>query len=244
MHGLILAGGEGSRLAASGVTTPKALVPVRGVPQLLRLARVLERAGAESVTCLLRRGVSLEPVADDLGRLRVPVGLHECLTPSSLHTLVAGLAVTPPGEVLCTMVDTVMPAADWLRAAAESRERLAEGADAVVVVTPFVDDERPLYVARDDSGRVTRITDAPVPEPLVTGGVYAFGPRARDAAAAALSAGQERMRAFLKTLVRKGYDVRAVEVVKVVDLDHRRDLDAANAWQESCEEDDPPTAQA
>lgn len=244
MHGLILAGGEGSRLAASGVTTPKALVPVRGVPQLLRLARVLERAGAESVTCLLRRGVSLEPVADDLGRLRVPVGLHECLTASSLHTLVAGLAVTPPGEVLCTMVDTVMPAADWLRAAAESRERLAEGADAVVVVTPFVDDERPLYVTRDASGRVTGITDAPVPEPLVTGGVYAFGPRARAVAAEALSAGQERMRAFLKTLVREGYHVRAVEVAKVVDLDHRRDLDAANAWQESCEEDDPPTAQA
>jgi hypothetical protein len=83
-----------------------------------------------------------------------------------------------------------------------------------------------------------------VPEPLVTGGVYAFGPRARAVAAEALAAGQERMRAFLKTLVGEGYDVRAVEVAKVVDLDHRRDLDAANAWQESCEEDDPPTAQA
>jgi NDP-sugar pyrophosphorylase family protein len=242
MHALILAGGKGSRLAASGITTPKALVPVRGVPQLLRLARVLERAGVDSVTCLLRSGVSLEPVAVELERLRIPVGVHECLTPSSLHTLVAGLAVTPAGEVLCTMVDTVMPAADWLRAAAESRQRLGEGADAVVVVTPFVDDERPLYVERDDSGRVTRITDAPVPDPLVTGGVYAFGARARDAAAAALSAGRERMRAFLQTLVREGYDVRAVEVAKVVDLDQRRDLEAANAWQESCDEDDPPMA--
>jgi NDP-sugar pyrophosphorylase family protein len=244
MHGLILAGGEGSRLAASGVTMPKALVPVGGVPQLLRLARVLERAGAESVTCLLRRGVSIEPVAAELDRLRIPVGVHECLTPSSLHTLVAGLAVTPAGEVFCTMVDTVMPAADWLRTAGESRRRLAGGADAVLVVTPFVDDERPLYVARDDSGRVARITDEAVPEPLVTGGVYAFGPRAREVASAALAAGQERMRAFLKTLVRERYDVRAVEVAKVVDLDHRRDLDAANAWQESCEDDGPPMAQA
>jgi molybdopterin-guanine dinucleotide biosynthesis protein A len=230
MHGLILAGGEGSRLAASGVTMPKALVPVGGVPQLLRLARLLERAGAESVTCLLRRGVSIEPVAAELDRLRIPVGVHECLTPSSLHTLVAGLAVTPAGEVFCTMVDTVMPAADWLRTAGESRRRLAGGADAVLVVTPFVDDERPLYVARDDSGRVARITDEAVP--------------AREVASAALAAGQERMRAFLKTLVRERYDVRAVEVAKVVDLDHRRDLDAANAWQESCEDDGPPMAQA
>lgn len=242
MHALILAGGEGSRLAASGVAAPKALVPVRGVPQLVRLARVLERTGAESVTCLLRRGIALGPVADELARLRGPVRVHECLTPSSLHTLVAGLAVTPPGDVLCTMVDTVMPIADWLRAAAESREHLAAGADGVVVVTPFVDDERPLYVATDESGRVTRITDAPAPEPLVTGGVYAFGRRAREAAAATLAAGDERMRAFLKALVRGRFDVRAVEVAKVVDLDHRRDLDAANVWQESCEEDEPPMA--
>jgi len=242
MHALILAGGEGSRLAASGVPTPKALVPIRGVPQLLRLARVLERVGAESVTCLLRRGVSLDPLAAELARLRLPVRVHECLMPSSLHTLVAGLALMPPGEVFCTMVDTVMPAADWLRVGAEARARLTGGADAVLVVTPFVDDERPLYVARDASGRVTRITDARVPEPLVTGGVYAFGPRARVAAAAALAAGQERMRAYLGTLVRNGYDVRAVEVAKVVDLDDRRDLDAANAWQESCEEQEPPMA--
>jgi NDP-sugar pyrophosphorylase family protein len=240
MHALILAGGEGSRLAASGVTTPKALVAVRGVPQLLRLARVLERAGAESVTCLLRRGVSLEPVAPALARLGVPIRVHECLTPSSLHTLVAGLALMPPGEALCTMVDTVMPTGAWLRACAESGALLARGADAVLVVTPFVDDERPLYVVRDDSGRVTRVTDAGVPEPLVTGGVYVFGPRARDAAVAAVAAGQERMRAFLKTLVQEGHDVQCVEVEKIVDLDHRRDVDAANAWQESCEEEEPP----
>ncbi len=241
MHSLILAGGEGSRLAASGVAEPKALVPIGGVPQLLRLARILERAGAESITCLVRGGVSLEPVALELARLRVPIRVHECLTPSSLHTLVAGLAVVPPGDVFCTMVDTVMPLDDWLRVAMETQALLAAGADAALVVTPFVDDERPLYVARDALGRVTQVTDAAVPVPLVTGGVYALGPRARLAAVAALAAGQERMRAFLRTLVQDGHDVRAVEVAQIVDLDHRRDVDIANAWQESCDEGRSPT---
>jgi NDP-sugar pyrophosphorylase family protein len=242
MHGLILAGGEGSRLAASGVTAPKALVPVRGVPQLLRLARALERAGAESLTCLVRRGVSLDPVAADLARLRPPLRVHDCLTLSSLHTLVEGLALIPPGEVFCTMVDTVMPGADWARVWSEARTRLHTGADAALVVTPFVDDERPLYVARDAEGRVTRVTDAPVPIPLVTGGVYAFGPRARDAAAVALAAGHERMRKFLRLLVEDGHDVRAIEVRQIIDLDHRRDLDVANAWQESCDEGESSSA--
>jgi len=240
MHALILAGGEGSRLAASGVTTPKALVPVRGVPQLVRLARVLERAGVASLTCLVRQGMPLDPIRPELDRLRLPVRTHECLTPSSLHTLVAGLAVTPPGEVFCTMVDTVMPVADWLRVYADARTLLGGGADVVLAVTPFIDDERPLYVVRDAAGRVTRVTDDPMAAPLVTGGVYAFGPRARAAAAAALDAGQERMRAFLRTVVATGFDVRTVEVERIVDLDHRRDLDIANAWQDSCDEGDPP----
>ena len=34
MHGLILAGGDGSRLLASGVTVPKALVRIAGRPQV------------------------------------------------------------------------------------------------------------------------------------------------------------------------------------------------------------------
>jgi len=37
MQGLILAGGEGSRLVADGVDTPKALVEVAGRPQILNL---------------------------------------------------------------------------------------------------------------------------------------------------------------------------------------------------------------
>jgi hypothetical protein len=48
------------------------------------------------------------------------------------------------------------------------------------------------------------------------------------------------MRAFLRTVVATGFDVRTVEVERIVDLDHRRDLDIANAWQDSCDEGDPP----
>jgi molybdopterin-guanine dinucleotide biosynthesis protein A len=235
MHGLILAGGEGSRLAASGVATPKALVPVGGVPQLVRLARTFERLGCASLTCMVRDGVGLEPIADNLARLSVPLNIHSCLTPSSLHTLVLGLGHAPPGDVFCSMVDTVMPTADWVHAYATSRRTLATGADAVLAVTPFIDDERPLFAACSDDQRVTSIGDDSVTPARVTGGVYAFGPRARAAALAALASGHSRMRALLAGLVRQGYDVRAVEVAKIIDLDCRDDLDGANAWLEFCE---------
>jgi NDP-sugar pyrophosphorylase family protein len=235
MHGLILAGGEGSRLAASGVATPKALVPIGGVPQLLRLARTFERLGCASLTCMVREGVGLEPIAADLARLSIPLSIRFCLTPSSLHTLVLGLEHAPLGDVFCSMVDTVMPTADWAHAYATSCRALATGADAVLAVTPFIDDERPLFAACDDDHRVTSIGDERAMPARVTGGVYAFGPRARAAALAVLAAGQSRMRALLAGLVQQGYDVRAVEIAKIIDLDLRGDLDGANAWLEFCE---------
>ncbi|HEX5385772.1 MAG TPA: NTP transferase domain-containing protein [Gemmatimonadales bacterium] len=249
MHGLILAGGEGTRLAASGVAEPKALVPVGGTPQLVRLIRTFARLGSDSVTVALRDDVPPEPARCELARLPLPSTLLRCHTPSSLHTLAVGLEAVPPGPVFCSMVDTVMPWADWARAHDAARRALdpddhhrarCEMLDAILVVTPHVDDERPLHVGRDTEGRVREIGGAASDPPCVSGGLYGFGPRARARAAFARAAGMDRMRAFLDLLVRDGAAVGSVEIARIIDLDHRRDLDAANtwdaaAWQDSCE---------
>jgi NDP-sugar pyrophosphorylase family protein len=235
VRGLILAGGEGSRLAKAGVSTPKALVPVGGTPQVVRLLRTFARLGCTSVTCLLREGIPASLIDAETPRLGIPCRVHRCHTPSSLHTLIEGLRVLPPGPVFCSMVDTVMPWGDWHRAYTAARDALSSGADALLVVTPYVDDERPLHVHRDASGRAVGIGDEPAIPPCVTGGVYAFGPSARDVAEEALASGLERMRAFLGLLVRRDAAVGTVEVPRIIDLDDLRDLTAANAWQESCE---------
>ena len=230
MHGLILAGGEGTRLSASGVAEAKALVPVGGIPQAVRLVRTLHRLGCATVTVALRDGIP----DDALRAGPYPEGdspnIVRCRTPSSLHTLVEGLRALPPGPVLCTMVDTVMPLADWTATAQGAGRELADGADALLVVTGYVDDERPLYVHRNEAGGVTGIGDLPSTPPCVTGGVYVLAPPARVLAAEALADGQERMRAFLGRLAASGARVAVQEVSRVIDLDHRRDLDAANQW--------------
>ena len=166
MQGLILAGGRGSRLAADGIDTPKALVEVAGRPQIVNLIRTFDELGCESIICMVREGITV----DEPG----PAKVRTCRTPSSLHTLVAGLSMVPDGPVFCAMVDTVMPAADWRRLYQGVTERLAAGSLAVLAVTPFVDDELPLYVTRDAAGLVTEISDAPAAcsnaATLVTGG--------------------------------------------------------------------------
>lgn len=162
-----------------------------------------------------------------------------CRTPSSLHTLGVGLAAVSGGAVFCTMADTVMPDAAWHGLFGQMRAAFACGADSVLAVTPHVGDSGGLYVERDGHGRLTAFRDAPpVPDTpaapvgpvLVTGGVYGLGPEARGLALEALGAGVDRMRGYLRLLLDRGLDVRAVEVPRIIDLDHRSDLEHANAW--------------
>jgi hypothetical protein len=127
------------------------------------------------------------------------------------------------------MVDTVMPARDWQRVYEEATRQLADGADAVLAVTPHVDDERPLWVERGPDGEAKRIGGRPVMPPCVTGGVYAFGPRARAAAIRVRREGGSRMRYFLSALVDEGARVATTEVALIVDLDHKSDLGVADA---------------
>ena len=223
MQGLILAGGRGSRLAADGVDTPKALVEVGGRPQVVNLIETFAELGCATVTCMVREGITIESPG--------PAVVRVCRTPSSLHTLVAGLAVVPAGPVFCAMVDTVMPAADWRRLYRGVTARLDEGAAAVLAVTPFVDDELPLYVTRDAEQMATGILDTPPAGAplLVTGGVYGLSPVARRLASVAV-ASLHRMRAFLRLLVELKTPVATVEVPRIIDLDHKSDLDAAERW--------------
>ena len=234
MHGLILAGGRGSRLAADGVATPKALVEIAGRPQIAHLIETFSRLGCVSITCMVRDDIPLDWAgwAAEHG-----ADVRRCRTPSSLHTLVAGLAAAPPGPVFCAMVDTVMPAADWQRLYRGVAAALDAGAHAALAITPFAEDDHPLYVERGAAGQVLAISDDSPPRSSprsVTGGVYGFAPAARRLAAVALGS-LHRMRAFLKLLVEIGAPVRAVEVPRIIDLDHKRDLEAAAAWLAAAE---------
>jgi len=235
MHGLILAGGEGSRLAAEGIEVPKPLLEVGGEPLILRLLATLARLGCDTLTCMVRAdfGQVFQVLA---GRsFGPPLRVRACRTPSSLHTLVEGLAAAPPGPVFCSMVDTLMPDADWQTVYAASGGALAQGADLVLAVTPFVDDESPLYVRLGQDGAVQALADEPVEPPCVTGGVYGLSEAARRGAGDARAGGLERMRGFLKWRLAQGVLVRAVMVPRILDIDHAADLRLANAWVASPE---------
>jgi NDP-sugar pyrophosphorylase family protein len=230
MHGLILAGGEGARLTAEGVGVPKPLVQLGGEPLVVRLLVRLASLGCETLTCMVRADFTTVFRLLDGRAFGRPLEVRPCLTPSSMHTLVEGLQAVPAGPVFCTMVDTVMPAASWHDVYAAAMRGLDEGADAMLAVTPFVDDESPLYVSTDGAGFVRAVSDDPLIPTQVTGGVYGFGTVARQAAAQAAEQGVQRMRGFLKWMVAKGSRVGTIAVPRIIDIDHQSDLRLANAW--------------
>jgi NDP-sugar pyrophosphorylase family protein len=83
----IPAAGEGSQLKAQGITTPKPLVQVGGVPMIERIIRQLRAVGADEVTCIINQNFP-----EILTHLQTrKIGIPTCLilesTPSSFHSL-------------------------------------------------------------------------------------------------------------------------------------------------------------
>jgi len=236
VHGLILAGGEGSRLATAGIAIPKPLVEIAGKPQILRLLETFEALGCTSLTCAVRADFPAVRRLLDGTRFARPLTVIECRTPSSLHTLVEGLRAVPPGPVFCTMVDTVMRREHWEAVYRGTERQLAEGADMALAVTPYVDDESPVYVRRGEGGFVLTVSDDPIHPPCVTGGVYGLSAGVRRAAADAVGGGVHKMRRFLKAVVAEGGRLGTVEVPRIIHIDRPSDLQTANAWRAARED--------
>jgi hypothetical protein len=167
MHGLVLAGGENPRLISPGQTTPRPFLEEGASPALARSVAILAELGVSTLTCLVREEHADAAAALLGGRARI----IPCATPGALHTLALGFAALPPGPVFCARVGAVMREQDWRRVLAVTAADLADGADAVLAVTPFVGDERALYVERGRRGRVERISEDPIDPVCVAGGV-------------------------------------------------------------------------
>lgn len=226
----IIAAGEGSRLASEGVSYPKPLVPLLGEPLIDRLVRLFGRCGAERIVVICNE--EMTEVADHLHSLQrrpdlPPIELVVRSTPSSMHSFYALAPYLEGGPFCLTTVDTVFAEAEFRRYIEAFRSTRA---DALMAVTSFVDDEKPLYVGTDEAMRVTGFHDSPVDgDHFVSGGMYCLRPATLATLRRCIEAGMSRMRNFQRALVADGWDVRAYAFKKIIDVDHKADIVAAEA---------------
>lgn len=201
-----------------------------------RLIDIFVGCGAESINVIVNE--QMTEVQDYLralaASLPVPLNLKVKSTPSSMHSFAELSELMPQqGKFVLTTVDTIFRTGDFRRYV-EAFDKA--DADAVMAVTSYIDDEKPLYVATSDSAadalmRVDGFLDAAAPDVrYVSGGIYGLTGSAFKVLHKCLDEGVARMRNFQRALITGGLDVRAFDMGKILDIDHASDLQKAEAY--------------
>lgn len=230
MNYAIIAAGEGSRLAQEGILQPKPLVPLLGQPMIARLLDIFVRQQAEQISIIVNQ--QMGEVHDFLStwqKKHPTVNLKVLIesTPSSMHSLAALCRILPDGPFVCTTVDTIFQEQDF----AEYVQQFAATKDAFrFVVTPYVDDEKPLWVDVDGDSRITAFRDQG-PTPYVSGGIYGMDKQIiLPILENCLLTGMARMRNFQRALLEAGVCIKASVFEQVMDIDHKSDITKAEQW--------------
>ena len=229
MNYAIIAAGEGSRLAQEGVAKPKPLVELQGEPMIGRLINIMLRCNAQSISIIVNEHMT--EVREYLESLQLPVPLNLVVktTPSSMHSFWHLSRVIPEGKFCLTTVDTIFREQDF-KGYIDSFEA-DESHDGMWAVTPFVDDEKPLWVDVDEMMNITAFRDKRWEgAKFVSGGVYAMTNQAFDVLDQCIEQGISRMRNFQRALVEAGYKLQAYSIDKIVDVDHAGDIITAESF--------------
>ena len=229
MNYAIIAAGEGSRLAQEGVAKPKPLVELQGEPMIGRLINIMLRCNAQSISIIVNEHMT--EVREYLESLQLPVPLNLVVktTPSSMHSFWHLSRVIPEGKFCLTTVDTIFREQDF-KGYIDSFEA-DESHDGMWAVTPFVDDEKPLWVDVDEMMNITAFRDKRWDgAKYVSGGVYAMTNQAFAVLDQCIEQGISRMRNFQRALVEAGYKLQAYSIDKIVDADHAGDIITAESF--------------
>ena len=220
----IISAGEGSRLAVEGFSHPKPLVPIGGIPMIERLARIFMRCGAGRIAVIVNENNS--ETVDFLERLstEMPVDLVVKSTPTPMHSLMELAPYLGQDRFCVTTVDTVF---SENRFSAMIDEFAATPFDGLMGVTPFVDDEKPLYVDVDSDMTISGFLDERAECRYVSAGIYALKAQAIEVLKDCVKSGQTRMRYFQRQLLEAGLRLKAFDMGQVVDVDHVSDIEKA-----------------
>ena len=102
-----------------------------------------------------------------------PMNIVVKTTPTSMHSFYElSSLMEGKGRYVITTVDTIFRREDFSRYV-KAYEEAPEEVDGMMAVTSFIEDEKPLYVATDDAGKITAFLDSMEPGvKYVSGGIY------------------------------------------------------------------------
>lgn len=231
----IIAAGDGSRLAQEGITEPKPLVKVRGERLIDRLIRIFMGNNATEIVVICNEQMSdvashLKMIQDDgLNGVHVPLRFVIKSTPSSMHSFYELRHFLRDEPFILTTVDTIFDESEFHDYVLSFQDKIAQGTDALMGVTDYIDDEKPLYVGVDKVMRINGYYDTPQADSrFISAGIYGLTVSSLDILEACIEKGESRMRNFQRALVAAGLRIEAYPLTKVFDIDHIQDIRKAD----------------
>lgn len=217
LRGGIIAAGEGSRLRQAGWAMPKPLVPVAGMPLIERVIRNFVATGITSLAIIVneRDRECAGWMQSRFPKLDLQITVRT--TDSSLESFLEVAGRLGSGRALMSTVDAWCPEETFVKFVQAAREFPPE--TTILAVTPFVEDERPLWVTMDASGRITRLGEDS--GEVVTAGMYLVSEAVRRMAP---PPEVKSLRAFLVWVLRRGEPLYGVVLPEVVDVDRGEDV--------------------
>lgn len=231
----IIAAGDGSRLAQEGVTEPKPLVKVRGERLIDRLIRIFMGNNATEIVVICNEQMSdvashLKMIQDEgLNGVHVPLRFVIKSTPSSMHSFYELRHFLRDEPFILTTVDTIFDESEFHDYVLSFQDKIAQGTDALMGLTDYIDDEKPLYVGVDNVMRINGYYDTPQADSrFISAGIYGLTASSLDILEACIEKGESRMRNFQRALVAANLRIEAFPLTKVFDIDHIEDIRKAD----------------
>ena len=224
----IIAAGEGSRLRQEGLLTPKPLVQINGKTLIERLIDLAIRHSFSEVCIIVNDLYPELKTFFTSNSFPIPIHLVVKTTPSSLHSFYELRHFIKDESFVLTTVDPVFKVGSF--GAYLDYIKAYPGADGVMAVTTYVDDEKPLWVLTDSEMKITAYQAIQGNARYVSAGIYHFNPAVVTLLEEAFAMNMHKMRAFQQHLIDHEKRLIAFDFGKVIDIDHVSDISSAEIF--------------
>ena len=164
-----------------------------------------------------------------LNGLPVPLRFVVKSTPSSMHSFYELRHFLRDEPFVLTTVDTIFDESEFHDYVLSFQDKIAQGTDALMGVTDYIDDEKPLYVGVDNVMCINGYYDTPQADSrFISAGIYGLTAPSLNILEACIEKGESRMRNFQRALVAAGLRIEAYPLTKVFDIDHIDDIRKAD----------------
>ena len=225
----IIAAGEGIRFKESGISTPKPFLKVNDISLAERAFINASSNGFESINFIINEDNSsfrdmLEQYSDEYS---IPLNLVVKTTPSSFHSFYELGKFLDGSDFCLTTIDSIFSQTEFGNYITACENTISSG---MLAVTDFVDDEKPLWVSINERDNITAFLDSRDKETFVTGGIYYFKNGVYEYAEKALDLKIQRLRNFLRFLLKNNLQIDAFRFKKIIDVDRWHDIEIADKY--------------